>query len=106
MIHITLADRMPESVDFLRGQIHSTLCVGVTKITPDHPSFKLKNTMYVFTCDFTFFNTILAKFSGDPRVMGRMGHGSRLQWVIWVMGQSECPVVSSDKNIICVSRMR
>ena len=25
---------------------------------------------------------------GDPWVMGHMGHGSRAQWVTWVMGHS------------------
>jgi len=25
----------------------------------------------------------------DPWVMGHMGHGSRAQWVTWVMGHSE-----------------
>jgi hypothetical protein len=57
--------------------------------TPVRPSVKLKNSMYLITCDFKFFNTILAKFSGDPWVMGHMGHGSSVQWVMWVMGQSE-----------------
>jgi len=26
---------------------------------------------------------------GDPWVIGHMGHGSRAQWVAWVMGHSE-----------------
>jgi hypothetical protein len=45
--------------------------------------------MYLITCDFKFFKTILAKFSGDPWVMGHLSHGSSVQWAIWVMGQSE-----------------
>jgi hypothetical protein len=32
--------------------------------------------MYLINCDFKFFNIILAKFSGDPWVMGHIGHGS------------------------------
>jgi hypothetical protein len=34
--------------------------------------------MYLITCDFKFFKTLLAKFSGDP-----------WSWVTWVMVQSE-----------------
>ena len=32
---------------------------------------------------------------GDPWVMGHMGHGSRAQWVTWVMGHSEWPIPCS-----------
>jgi hypothetical protein len=70
------------------GQIRPTLCASVLPKTPVHPSIKLKNSIYLITCEFKFFNTILAKFSGDPWVMSQMGHGSRVQWVMWVIGQS------------------
>jgi len=30
--------------------------------------------------------------------MGRMGHGSRAQWVTWVMGHSEWPIPCSDRQ--------
>jgi len=31
----------------------------------------------------------------DPWVMGHMGHGSRAQWVTWVMGHSDWPIPCS-----------
>jgi len=32
----------------------------------------------------------------DPWVMGHMGHGSRAQWVTWVMGHCDWPIPCSD----------
>jgi hypothetical protein len=71
---------MPDSEN-LRGAKSAPPCASaLPKKTPVHPSVKLKNSMYLITCDFKFFNTILAKFSGDPWVMGvkcSMGHVGR-----------------------------
>lgn len=49
--------------------------------------------MYLLACDFKFYNSMLAKFSSNPWVM--MGHGSSVQWVLQVTGQSEWPIVGS-----------
>jgi hypothetical protein len=67
----------------------SSVSVRVTKKTPVLPIVKVKNSVYLITCDFKFFNTILAKCSGDPSIMSHISHGSSVQWVLWVMDQAE-----------------
>jgi hypothetical protein len=80
------------------------LCKLLSLLSADHhPSidwqtyaeiiiFKLKNSMHLSTCGFKLFKNNLA-----------VTHGS---WVIWVMGQSEWPIVSSVVYNTSVPRTR